>query len=109
MEHRIIWLMITGEMPKRQTDHRNEIKDDNRFDNLREATNQTNRYFVTKPNADNKGSGLRGVYANRGGWRAMLRVDNRLICLGTYKNRSLASEAYVFAKELALEHAICRM
>jgi hypothetical protein len=99
MANRLAWLMMTGAMPRRQVDHRNEVKDDNRWDNLRPATDQTNRLFVAKPNANNKNSGVRGVYENHGKWRAMIRLNGRLLCLGNYAEKSVASEAYRFAKE----------
>lgn len=39
--HRIIWLMQTGEMPD-VIDHRNRVRSDNRWDNLRDRTHRNN-------------------------------------------------------------------
>ena len=43
-EHRLIWLYHYGEWPKECIDHINGIKDDNRIENLREATKQQNNF-----------------------------------------------------------------
>lgn len=111
MEHRLAWLMTYGELPSDQIDHRNEIKSDNRINNLRDATNQTNRLFVAKANGDNKSSGVRGVHrttgfdGSRGGrrWQAHIRRDHKLIYLGVHPTIEIAAECYNFAKQLILE------
>lgn len=41
--HQIIWLMVHGELPDCEIDHINGIRDDNRIDNLRLATQQQNQ------------------------------------------------------------------
>lgn len=57
--HRLIWLLMTGDWPGAQIDHKNHVRDDNRWENLRAATvleNCRNR----KPYSNNK-SGVLGV------------------------------------------------
>lgn len=42
MVHRVIWLWVTGEWPASEIDHINQIKSDNRWENLRQATRSQN-------------------------------------------------------------------
>ena len=41
-EHRLIWFMQTGEWPKGEIDHINQIRSDNRWANLREVSKAEN-------------------------------------------------------------------
>lgn len=41
---RLAWLYMTGKWPKDQVDHVNRIKDDDRWENLREATQSQNSF-----------------------------------------------------------------
>lgn len=55
---RLAWLYMTGEWPKDQIDHINRIKDDDRWENLREATQSQNSY--NREWCEGKGD-LRGI------------------------------------------------
>jgi len=55
--HRLAWLYMTGDWPTDQLDHRNRDKGDNRWANLREASNQENCLNRTRYNR----TGYRGV------------------------------------------------
>ncbi|RTL72360.1 MAG: HNH endonuclease [Hyphomicrobiales bacterium] len=70
LEHRLAWLYVTGRMPADQIDHINGQKDDNRFANLREASNSENQ--INKPIYATNKSGFKGVSWHRGAqkWQA---------------------------------------
>lgn len=61
--HRLAWLYMTGSWPTAQIDHRNQVKNDNRWANLREATNRQNCCNRTRANR----TGFRGVVQQRNG------------------------------------------
>ena len=58
--HRIIWEMHNGQIPNgMQIDHINRVRDDNRIENLRLATNQANQRNYSKKK--NNTTGFNGV------------------------------------------------
>lgn len=94
LEHRIIWALVTGEHPKNKIDHKNKTRADNRWSNLREATNYQNA-LNRKIQSNNK-SGLKGVckLANCNRWRAQIVVRGKHKCLGLYATKEEAYVAY---------------
>lgn len=91
--HRVIWLMQTGKWPKHLIDHRNGMRADNRWKNLREATplqNARNR----RPGKDNS-SGTVGVsfIASLQRWEAYIGLNNRCISLGRFADKDEAISA----------------
>jgi hypothetical protein len=94
--HRLIWFWMTGEWPKHQIDHINRNKSDNRWCNLREATNSQNINSPVK--ADNT-SGFHGVGFDkrRQKWAARIRVAGKRIMLGRFDSAEGAFIAYIFA------------
>lgn len=58
LAHRLCWFLQTGTLPPDQIDHRNGIRDDNRFSNLRCATNQQNQLYRGKRNPTSKYVGV---------------------------------------------------
>lgn len=96
--HRLAWFWMTGEWPKDQINHINGVRDDNRWDNLREATrsqNQQNR----KVNSNNK-SGYMGVSWQRraGKWVAHIKIAGCNRYLGLFTTPEDAHAAYLAAK-----------
>lgn len=90
--HRIIWLWITGNWPISLIDHINGIRDDNTIDNLRESNHQQNQRNQKKPM--NNTSGYKGV-----SWNKCNKIWSSNICLGSFKTKEEAAEAYNKAAE----------
>ncbi len=101
--HRIAWAIMTGRWPKHQIDHINMVRTDNRWCNLREATNSQNS-MNRKAQSNNK-TGLKGVYSHsHGGYFSSICRDKKTRYLGYFKTPSEAKAAYDAAsKELHAE------
>ena len=90
----LAWLYMKGVWPLLLVDHRNTIKDDDRFENLREATYYQNSYN-RGAQVDNK-SGYKGVYQHKdnGVWVASITVEKVQKYLGCFATAEEASCAY---------------
>lgn len=96
--HRLAFLYMTGAMPD-EVDHIDCVKDNNAWNNLREASrqeNQQNKY----ENLNNK-SGFKGVHwhIRRKKWYANIRIDGKKVFLGSFYTDVEAYRAYVKAAE----------
>ena len=93
LAHRLAWMYMTGEFPKNFIDHKNGIRTDNRFSNLRDVTRAVN--------SENRGiSNLIGASYHKatGMWRARIGVNGSRVFIGYYDNAVDAHAAYVDAK-----------
>lgn len=99
--HRVAWFLKTGQWPLDQIDHKNGIKDDNRWSNLRAANNAQNQANGKLPKSNT--SGFKGVYhrfgATKNPYEASVRVNGKLIHLGSFPTPERAHAAYVEAAE----------
>lgn len=99
--HRLAWLYVHGRWPNAQIDHKNMNRDDNRIENLREATNQqniANRRVLPSNLLGIKGVGISSDRKRKPQrYRARIRVNDRLIHLGYFSTPELASAAYAEA------------
>lgn len=59
--HRVAWLYMTGAWPTRKVDHKNRVKTDNRWKNLRLASDSQNA-ANSNPRKPRSSTGHRGVY-----------------------------------------------
>jgi len=98
--HRLAWLLMTGEWPSKSVDHINGVRDDNRWSNLRSATDQQNQFNRTV--RKDSTSGVKGVYFHKqsGLWRAAIQVDGKIISLRYHKTIKQAKSAYDAAAAL---------
>lgn len=95
LAHRLAWFYMTGLWPKEYIDHADGSKANNRWANLREAT-QTQQNANTKTRVDNT-SGFKGVSwdARKKRWRARVHVSGKEKFLGYHSSLSDAQQAYV--------------
>ncbi len=89
--HRLAFLYMTGEWPIDQVDHDNQIRSDNRWDNLNQATYATNGKN-TSMRSDNT-SGVVGVSWHKQTWRARIEINGKRKHLGCFINIKDAIEA----------------
>lgn len=94
LEHRLAWLYMTGSWPLDQIDHIDRDRQNNRFCNLRESTNQQNQFNVSRVSK----TGFCGVSRNKKRWKAEIIKDGIKKHLGTFDTPELAHEAYLLAK-----------
>jgi hypothetical protein len=96
LAHRLIWYMMTGKWPF-AIDHIDHDATNNRWRNLREATNSQNQW--NKCRQVNNISGFKGVYfhnaANR--WCAFIKHNNKKCYLGLFDTAEAAHTAYCTA------------
>ena len=92
--HRLAYLYMTGNFPKNDIDHINHIRDDNRWVNLRDATDLQNGSNRVKHK--NNTSGYKGVCWSKlhKKWRARIKYMYKYIHLGLYNTPEEAAEAY---------------
>ena len=92
--HRLAFLWMTGVVPK-EVDHKNSIRGDDRWDNLRPATHSQNG--VHKDANKNNKLGIKGVRVNKGKYEARIWKNGRSIQIGRYRSAEEASAAYISA------------
>ena len=92
--HRLAWLYVTGAWPHDQIDHINRDRSDNRFINLREATQEQNNWNAGL--SIHNTSGFKGVSKDRrsGRWEAHISLGNRKKFLGYFDRPEHAANAH---------------
>jgi len=89
---------MTGFWPENQIDHINGARADNRFTNLREATNKENSENIKRARRSNKSTEVLGVYTRGLKFRAQITHAGKIQRLGTFKTAEEAHQAYLTAK-----------
>jgi hypothetical protein len=95
--HILVWYILTGEYPLQEIDHKNTIKDDNRWSNLRLSTRSQNR--SNRPKQLNNKSGYKGVHWNskRKKWISKIIKENKVYFLGYFNCPVAAYFSYIIA------------
>jgi hypothetical protein len=93
--HRLAWLHVAGSWPSLEIDHRDGHRANNRWTNLREATDALNRANQRFVRSDSK-TGVIGVRPSHttGKCTAQIKVGGAPKHLGTFTNAADASAAY---------------
>jgi hypothetical protein len=90
--HILAWFYVHKEWPKFDIDHKDVNGFNNSIINLRKTTDSLNK--ANSKRYKNNKSGYKGVVAERHKFRAMIRVNKKLINLGTYNTPQEAHAAY---------------
>ena len=84
LEHRLVWVYVTGAWPLEQLDHINKNRCDNRFLNLREVNNSENQKNTTLRKSNK--SGIMGVHtrSDNGKWSVRINHNGERYTLGSF-------------------------
>lgn len=90
---RLAWLFVEGYFPENEVDHRNRIKHDDRWENLRHVSRQCNMRNCSI--AKNNKSGITGVhwFKKLQKWQAHITISGKTFHLGLFKNKLDAARA----------------
>ena len=104
LTHRLIWVFVTGSWPKNYIDHINQIKNDNRFCNLRDVTRSQNKQNTCLQ--INNSSGVKGVAWCKvnNQWLVRITLNKKIYYLGLFKNINAAALARKQAEEQLHSH-----
>ena len=96
LAHRVIWFFVTGRWPSDMIDHADGDGHNNRWTNLRDASNEQNQ-----GNRRAQTSGLKGIYLDRrrGKWRANITDSGRSVKLGSFDCPAAAHFTYLVAAD----------
>lgn len=92
LAHRVAWVWMTGNWPTKHIDHINCKRSDNRWENLREATQSQN--MINSKKTSRNTSGYKGVFFDNGRWRSVIQFEYRTVYLGSFKTPQEAHAAY---------------
>lgn len=105
--HRLAWLYMTGAWPQFEVDHRNTVRADNTWDNLREAPGSLNAENKRKAQSNSK-TGILGVcWIERDKtFCSRIMIDGKYTTLGYSKDDPMSlQQKYLTAKRQ--HHAGC--
>lgn len=93
--HRLAFLYMTGSIPE-VVDHIDRNKTNNKWNNLREATQSNN--CCNRIKSKNKSSMYKGVFFKNDGrknpWIARIMINKKYVTIGSFNNEIDAAKAY---------------
>lgn len=97
--HRLAWLVVHGEWPTGDVDHRDGVRANNSAANLRHGSRSFNMQNLRRAHIDTQ-SKLLGAYLDkrRGHWISRICKNGKSIDLGRFPSAQAAHEAYIAAK-----------
>lgn len=90
LAHRLAWLWATGELPRKQIDHINRVRNDNRIENLRQVSVLQNAQNKSRSLANKSGAtGVCWVRRKRR-WLANITLNGKRYHLGYFRTKESA-------------------
>jgi len=100
LAHRLAWMFMEGAWPEKFIDHKNGIRHDNRWENLRNASRNLN--CENRQKTSNNTARLIGAHWDKNNrtspWCSQIKVNGKYIYLGRFKTPEEAHQAYLEAK-----------
>lgn len=94
LAHRLAWLYVNGDWPKKEIDHLDRNRENNRISNLREVTRSEN--LANKSLYRSSKTGLRGVHWHKQHRKfcASIQINGKRRHVGLFKTANEAELAY---------------
>lgn len=93
LAHRVAWFLMTGLWAEHEIDHRDRVRLNNKWRNLRAAERSDQLANSRRPNA----SGLRGAYLRGSKFHSQITRHGKQVFLGSFDTAEEAHAAYVEA------------
>lgn len=97
--HRVAWAIMTGRWPVRDIDHKDGVPGNNKWKNLRQASNHQNH--ANSKLAKNNTLRFKGVHKSGKKYNAAIKIQGHTQHLGTFQT---PQEAHIAYAEAAKKH-----
>ena len=106
LAHRLAWLYVTGQWPSKDIDHIDGNRSNNKWLNLREASQQQNSQNLRKARSNSKSQLLGAHYSKcNKNWAAQIRFNGKIHHIGSFSTPEDAHAAYIEKKRQV--HGFC--
>lgn len=101
LAHRLAWLWVTGSWPIKDIDHKNGVRSDNQWKNLRDATVRQNRQnTLGQLSRTNKYPGVYRHSLMRDRFVAQIKHQGKVLYLGCFSDEDVARLVRVEAEKV---------